>query len=60
MFFNQHFCVAKAADGSDERGCGLLHLGERYLVISQVGIQKTQELTFGHEFYDLVNVGKGK
>jgi hypothetical protein len=38
----------------------LVHLGESYLVIVRVGIQKTNELTSGCEIYDLVYARKRK
>jgi hypothetical protein len=34
----RHFYVAKIAEGSVERGNGLVHLGNGYLVITRVGI----------------------
>jgi hypothetical protein len=58
--FKWHFYVAKTAEGSDERGGGLVCLGEEYLVITRVGIQETQKLTSGREIYDLVKCGEGK
>jgi hypothetical protein len=45
---------------SDERGGWLVRLGEGYLVIARVGIQKAQELTSGCEIYDLVDAEKRK
>jgi hypothetical protein len=56
----RHFYVAKAAKRSDKHGGGLVHLDKGYLVIARVGIQKTQELTSGHEIYDLVYAWKSK
>jgi hypothetical protein len=56
----QHFYVAKTTKMSDERGGWLVRLGEGYLVIARVGIQKAQELTSGCEIYDLVDAEKRK
>jgi hypothetical protein len=52
------FYVAKTPEGSDKRGGGLVHLGEGYLVVTRVGVQKTQEFTPGSDVYDLVYVGE--
>jgi hypothetical protein len=58
--FIRHFYVAKAAERSDERGGGLVHLGEGYLVKTRVSIQENQELTPGCEINNLVYAGKRK
>jgi hypothetical protein len=34
------------------------HLSEGYLVVTQLGIQKTQELTPGSEVHNLIDSGK--
>jgi hypothetical protein len=44
---------------SDERGCRLVRLSERYLMIPRIGIQKTQDLISDREIYDLVYAGRG-
>jgi hypothetical protein len=56
MFFSLNdISGGKTAKGGDERGGELVHLREGYLVVTQVGVQKTQELATGGEVNDLVN-----
>jgi hypothetical protein len=54
------FLCSKSSRRCDEHGGRLVHLGEGYLVIARVGIQKTQELAPGLEIYDLVYASERK
>jgi hypothetical protein len=53
-----HFYIAKTTEGCDECGGRLVHLGNGYLVVARVGIQKTYELTPHSKVYNLVNSGE--
>jgi hypothetical protein len=54
----RHFHGAITAVRGDERDGGLVCLGEGYLVITRVRVQKTQEPATGSEVNDMINTGK--